>query len=257
MTNYEIWIGFVTLTRRELRRFLRIWVQTLVPSVITAALYFLIFGELIGSRIGPVNNISYAEFVAPGLIMLAAITNSYTNTVSSFFGSKFQRQIEEILVSPMPPIIILLGFMIGGMVRGMIVGLMVWLMSIVFVGFNAHSMGVIFITLLMTTALFSLFGLMNAVYAITFDDITIIPTFILTPLIYLGGVFYSTSMLSPLWHNIALFNPVLYMVNAFRYGMLGISDVSLSFTYMMCVLFITVSFLFNLHLLKNSKRLRN
>lgn len=257
MNAFELWITFSTIVVHELRRFLRIWVQTLVPSVITAGLYFLIFGQLIGERIGPVSGVSYAQFVAPGLIMLAAITNSYANTVSSFFGSKFQRHIEEILVSPTPPIIVLLGFTIGGVVRGIIVGVLVWALSVLFVGFNVHSPAAALTILVLTTTLFSLLGLMNAVYAENFDDITIVPTFVLAPLIYLGGVFYSTSMLPPLWEAISVFNPILYMVDTLRYGFLGISDIPVPIAFMTTGALITIIFLSDLYMLSKSKRLRS
>lgn len=257
MSAFELWITFSTIVVHELRRFLRIWVQTLVPSVITAGLYFLIFGQLIGQRIGPVSGVSYAQFVAPGLIMLAAITNSYANTVSSFFGSKFQRHIEEILVSPTPPIIVLLGFTIGGVVRGIIVGVLVWALSVLFVGFNVHSPAAVLTILVLTTTLFSLLGLMNAVYAENFDDITIVPTFVLAPLIYLGGVFYSTSMLPPLWKAVSVFNPILYMVDTLRYGFLGISDIPVPIAFITTGTLITIFFLSNLYMLSKSKRLRS
>jgi ABC-2 type transport system permease protein len=257
MTLPELQVAFTTIVVREVRRFMRIWIQTLVPSVITAALYFLIFGELIGSRIGPIAGINYAEFVAPGLVMLSAITNAYGNTVSSFFGSKFQNHIEEVLVSPTPPLIVLLGFLIGGIARGLIVAFLVWLLSAVFVGFQLHDPIVAIAVLVLTTTLFSLLGLLNGMYANTFDDITIVPTFVLVPLIYLGGVFYSTSMLPPLWANASMFNPILYMVDTLRYGLIGVAEISLSMSFLSISTLIVIFFYLNLHMLTHSKRLRN
>lgn len=257
MNSFELWVSFYTIVTRELRRFIRIWIQTLVPSVITTGLYFLIFGQLIGSRIGPVSGVDYAQFVAPGLIMLAAITNSYANTVSSFFGSKFQHHIEEILVSPTPPLIVLVGFVIGGITRGMMVGILVWLLSLVFVGFTMHSPVAVISILFLTTTLFSLLGLINAMYANNFDDISIVPTFVLAPLIYLGGVFYSTSMLPPLWASISTFNPILYMVDTLRYGFLGIADVSVPMSFASTSALILIVFFLNLYMFTHSKRLRN
>lgn len=257
MSTVELWVSFYTILTRELRRFMRIWVQTMVPSVITAALYFLIFGTLIGERIGPIAGVSYAQFVAPGLIMLAAITNAYGNTVSSFFGSKFQNSIEELLVSPTPSIIVLSGYVLGGAVRGTLVGGLVWILSIVFVEMQIHNLLLIISIVVLTTILFSLLGLLNAVYANTFDDISIVPTFLLAPLIYLGGVFYSVEMLPPLWESISAFNPILYMVDALRYGFLGSSDFSPSTAYSVAIFLIVLMFTLNLYLLTNSKRLRN
>ena len=229
----------------------------MVPSVITAGLYFLIFGKLMGSRIGPISDLSYAQFVTPGLIMLAAITNAYSNTVSSFFGSKFQHHIEEILVSPTPPLIVLLGFIIGGVARGFMVAVLVWLLSIMFVGFHIHHPVVVVAILILTTTLFSLLGLLNGMYANTFDDISIVPTFVLVPLIYLGGVFYSTSMLPPLWAAASVFNPILYMVDTLRYGMTGVAEISLFVSFFSITTLIVICFWFNLHMFTRSKRLRN
>jgi len=219
-------IAFTTLTSREVSRFMRIWIQTLVPPVITVMLYFLIFGNLIGSRIGNMNGLTYMEYIVPGLIMMSVITNAYSNVVSSFFGTKFQKNIEEMLVSPMPNSIILWGFTMGGIVRGFVVGTLVTLTSLLFVRLHIFNLGITILVALLTAILFSLAGLINGIYAKKFDDISIVPTFILTPLTYLGGVFYSTTLLNDFWRTLMYCNPVFYMVNAFRYGMLGYSDVS-------------------------------
>ncbi len=256
MSASEIWIAFLSLSLREVRRFMRIWLQTLVPPVITAGLYFLIFGALIGSRIGPMDGHSYIEFVTPGLIMLSVITNSYANVVSSMFGNRFQRNIEEMLVSPMPVWVILLGFTIGGVVRGLIVGVLVILLTQLFVDLKFHSIPVTVSMVFLTSLLFSLAGLINGVYARNFDDISVIPTFVLTPLIYLGGVFYSVSLLPPFWKTLSAFNPILYMVNAFRYGMLGISDISIVLAYWITILFILLATALSLFLLHKGRGIR-
>ena len=226
MNAAQLRIAFMTLLRKEIRRFLRIWPQTLLPPAITMSLYFVIFGNLVGSRIGDMGGFSYMQFIVPGLIMMAVITNSYSNVCSSFFSAKFQRSIEELITSPVPNHIILLGYVVGGVTRGLCVGLIVTIMSLFFTQLELHNIFVMVYTVLVTAVLFSLGGFINAVYAKSFDDISIIPTFVLTPLTYLGGVFYAMSSLSPFWQNLSLLNPIVYMVNAFRYGILGYSDVN-------------------------------
>lgn len=226
MNAAQLRIAFMTLLRKEIRRFLRIWPQTLLPPAITMSLYFVIFGNLVGSRIGDMGGFSYMQFIVPGLIMMAVITNSYSNVCSSFFSAKFQRSIEELVTSPVPNHIILLGYVVGGVTRGLCVGLIVTIMSLFFTQLELHNIFVMVYTVLVTAVLFSLGGFINAVYAKSFDDISIIPTFVLTPLTYLGGVFYAMSSLSPFWQNLSLLNPIVYMVNAFRYGILGYSDVN-------------------------------
>jgi len=257
MSAREQWIAFMTLMVKEIRRFTRIWQQTLLPPAITIALYFVIFGTLIGPRIGTMSGFTYMEFVVPGLIMLAVITNSFGNVVSSFFGSKFAGNIEELLVSPTPNYIILIGYVLGGVTRGLTVGFIVTLLSLFFTKLQIQHLGVTIGVVIMTSILFSLAGLINAVYAKNFDDISIIPTFVLTPLTYLGGVFYSVSLLPEFWQKVSLLNPVLYMVNAFRYGLLGVSDIHVGWAFLMLSIFITGLFLFALHLLKNGKNLRS
>ncbi|QEY12625.1 ABC transporter permease [Cellvibrio sp. KY-YJ-3] len=256
MTAHEQWIAFMTILRKEVKRFTRIWVQTLLPPAITMILYFVIFGKLIGGRIGDMAGFSYIDFVAPGLIMMAVITNSYANVSSSFFSAKFQRSVEEILVSPTPNYIILLGFVMGGVARGMAVGLIVTLMSLGFTELQVQHWFITLFIVLMTSILFSLAGFINAVYANTFDDISIVPTFILTPLTYFGGVFYSINLLPEFWQQVSVFNPILHMVNAFRYGMLGITDVHLGMAFAGLTLCVVTLFAVALYLLKNGKRLR-
>ncbi|WP_286978689.1 ABC transporter permease [Pseudomonas sp.] len=220
-------VALRTIVVREIRRFTRIWPQTLLPPAITMVLYFVIFGNLIGRQIGDMGGFSYMEYIVPGLIMMSVITNSYGNVVSSFFGSKFQRSIEELMVSPVSPHIILIGYVIGGVARGLLVGLIVTLLSPFFTHLQVHHLGLTVLVVLMTATIFSLCGFINAVFARNFDDISIIPTFVLTPLTYLGGVFYSISLLPPFWQTVSMANPVLHMVNAFRYGILGVSDISI------------------------------
>ena len=257
MKSYETLVSLQTLVVREIRRFMRIWAQTLVPPVITTSLYFVIFGQLIGSRIGAMQNFDYIQFVVPGLIMMAVITNSYSNVVSSFFGAKFQHHIEELLVSPTPNWVILLGFTLGGMARGLAVGFIVTIVSLLFADLNIQHLGFTILTVLLTSVLFSLGGLINAVFANTFDDISIIPTFVLTPLIYLGGVFYSIDLLPDFWAMVSRINPILYMVNAFRFGVLGVSDIDIRFAFGMIVAFIVVFWMISLHLLRTGTRLRH
>jgi ABC-2 type transport system permease protein len=218
-------VALRTIVYREIRRFTRIWPQTLLPPAITMVLYFVIFGNLIGRQIGDMGGFTYMEYIVPGLIMMSVITNSYGNVVSSFFGSKFQRSIEELMVSPVSPHVILIGYVAGGVLRGLAVGLIVTLLSLFFTDLQVHHLGVTVLVVLLTATIFAMGGFINAVFARNFDDISIIPTFVLTPLTYLGGVFYSISLLPPFWQTVSLVNPVLHMVNAFRYGILGVSDI--------------------------------
>ena len=227
MNAYAIWIAFFTLCSREVRRFTRIWIQTLLPPAITTVLYFVIFGNLIGHRIGEIGGFDYMSYIVPGLIMMAIINNAYINVVFSFYINKFHRSIEEMLVSPMPALIILLGFICGSMLRSMLVGIIVTVLALFFTRLPIYNFGIVAVVVLLSSFLFSCAGFLNALFARSFDDINIIPTFVLTPLIYLGGVFYSIDLLSDFWRNVSLANPMLYMVNAFRYGILGISDISI------------------------------
>lgn len=256
MEYREQWIAFSTILRKEIKRFTRIWVQTLLPPVITMALYFVIFGKLIGGRIGDMGGFSYIQFVAPGLIMMAVLTNAYSNVVSSFFSAKFQRSVEEVLVSPTPNYVILLGYTMGGVARGLCVGILVTIMSMIFTDLHIHSWSITFAIVLLTSMLFSLAGFINAVYANTFDDVSIVPTFILTPLTYFGGVFYSISLLPEFWQHVSRLNPILHMVNAFRYGILGVSDINIVNAIVGLTVGVVILFIISLHLLKTGKRLR-
>jgi len=250
------YIAFRTLVVKEVRRFMRIWVQTIVPPVITTALYFIIFGHLIGSRIGDVSGHSYMDYIVPGVIMMSIINNAYSNVVSSFYSSKFQHYVEELLIAPIPNWLILTGFLVGGVARGLTVGVVVSVVAVFFTGFKMHSALVTLAVALLTAVLFALGGFINAVYAKSFDDISIVPTFILTPLTYLGGVFYSVDMLPPFWHHVSLFNPILYMVNAFRYGFLGVSDIPLTTAFAIILAFIAALYTYSLYLLKKGIGIR-
>ncbi|MDZ4728794.1 MAG: ABC transporter permease [Xanthomonadales bacterium] len=225
------WVGYTTIVRKEITRILRIWGQTIVPPAITMSLYFIIFGELIGQRIGDMGGFTYMQYIVPGLVIMSVITNSYGNMVSSFFGAKFGKHIEELLISPLPNWIIMAGYVTGAVVRGLMVGFVVLLVSLLFTHLQVSHLLVAISVLLLTAIVFSLAGMINTIFAQKFDDITIIPTFILAPLTYLGGVFYSIDLLPEFWQRVSAFNPILYMVNGFRYGILGVSDVSLAQTY--------------------------
>lgn len=257
MNSNLLWVAFSTIVVKEVRRFTRIWVQTLIPPAITMTLYFIIFGNLVGARIGQMGGFDYMQYIVPGLIMMSVITNSYGNVVSSFFGTKFQRHIEELLVAPVPNWVILSGYVIGGVARGLAVGFIVTLLSLFFTDLTlAHP----FITLaivFLTAVVFSLGGFINAIYANSFDDIAVVPTFILTPLTYLGGVFYSISMLPEFWQGVSQLNPILYMVNTFRFGILGVSDINVAFAFAMIILFVMVLGGFALHLLNSGKGIRS
>ena len=253
--NYKL-TAFKTIVWKEVRRFLRIWVQTLVPPVITISLYFVIFGNLIGRRIGDMGGYSYMEFIVPGLIMMAVINNSYANVVSSFFSQKYQRSIEELLVSPVPNYVMLSGFVIGGVSRGLAIGVIATFMSLFFSGLHMHNLFITIMVVLMSSIVFSLGGFINAIFANKFDDITIIPTFVLTPLIYLGGVFYSVELLPDFWRLVSKLNPIFYMVNAFRYGILGVSDVDVVYSFFILLVFTIALFFFSLFLLRRGKGLR-
>ncbi len=251
------WIALRSIWAKETNRFLRIWMQTLLPPVITMSLYFVIFGNLIGSRIGNMGGFSYIQFIVPGLIMMSVITNSYSNVASSFFSAKFQRNIEELLVAPVPTHIIILGYVGGGVARGILVGFLVTMVSLFFVTIQAHSWCIVIITLLMTSILFSLAGLLNALFANSFDDVSIIPTFVLTPLTYLGGVFYSLNLLPAFWQAASHLNPIVYMISGFRYGFLGISDVPVHTTFTVLFFFIVVFYLLSWYLISRGKGLRS
>ncbi len=250
------WIGLKTLVRKEIVRVLRIWIQTIVPPAITMTLYFIIFGNLIGRRIGSMGGFDYMQYIAPGLIMMSVITNSYGNVVSSFFGAKFARHVEEMLVSPMSNATVIIGHVAGGVLRGLLVGVLVTIVALFFTELEIkHPLITISIVILSSTV-FALAGFINAVFANKFDDISIVPTFVLTPLTYLGGVFYSISLLPEFWQKVSLANPISYMVNAFRYGILGISDISIAYAYLIVGLFIIGLFSVSLLLLSRGVGIR-
>ncbi|MFT4020868.1 MAG: ABC transporter permease [Acinetobacter sp.] len=256
MNLNQLSIALWTLVRKEIRRFMRIWPQTLLPPAITMSLYFVIFGNLVGSRIGQMGGFTYMQFIVPGLIMMAVITNSYANVCSSFFSAKFQKSIEELITSPIPLTLVLWGYVIGGVCRGVLVGLIVTIVSLFFTDLHIFNFFVTIYTVVITSLLFSLAGFINAVYARSFDDISIVPTFILTPLTYLGGVFYAISALSPFWQKLSLINPIVYMVNAFRYGILGHSDVSVSLSLVMISIFCAIFYGFAYLLLAKGSGIR-
>ena len=252
----QFWIAYLTITRKEILRFTRIWVQTIIPPVVMVALYFVIFGNLIGQRIGEMDGLLYIDFIMPGLVMMSIITNSYTNVVSSFYGAKYSRHIEEMQIAPVPDIIILLGFVTGGVMRGLSVGIAVTLVSLFFPEFSVFNPLVVLVVALLTSCLFALAGLINAIFANSFDDITIIPTFVLTPLTYLGGIFYSIKLLPEFWQQVSLGNPILYMVNSFRYGFRGSSDIDLFTAIMVILFFIALLFTVCLTLLSRGTGIR-
>jgi ABC-2 type transport system permease protein len=257
MSQFEIFIAFLTIIRREIRRFMRIWPQTLLPPAITMTLYFAIFGNLIGARIGEMGGFSYMEYIVPGLIMMSIITNSYSNVSSSFFSAKFQHSVQELLVSPTPNWVILMGYVLGGVSRGLLVGLIVTILSLFFTHLQVQHFFITIVVVVLTSVLFSLGGFVNAIFAQSFDDVSIVPTFILTPLTYLGGVFYSIDLLPGFWQQLSLLNPVLYMVNAFRFGILGVSDIDVSWAIFIILSFIVVLFSYGLYLLNRGQGIRN
>ena len=249
-------ITYTTLVRKEVTRYLRIWQQTFFPPIITTSLYFVIFGNLIGKRIGEMDGFDYIDFIVPGLILMAIITNSYANVASSFFGAKFQSFIEEIMVSPTSHRTILLGYVTGGVTRGLLVGVLVTVVSFFFTQLSIYNPLVLISVAILTSILFSLAGLLNGLYARSFDDVTIIPTFVLTPLTYLGGIFYSIHLLPDLWQKLSLANPILYMINAFRYGFLGISDINLALSFGIIIAFVLLLGYWASYLLKNGYGIR-
>lgn len=256
MVASEQAVALGTILVKEIQRFSRIWLQTVIPPVITTSLYFIIFGNIIGSRVGEMEGYRYMDFIVPGLILMSVITNSYSNVVSSFFSAKFQRNIEEMMVSPMPNYVILLGYVGGGIARGLAVGFVVTLVSLLFTDLRVHNALVLTSVVMLTSALFSLGGLINGIFAKSFDDISIVPTFVLAPLTYLGGVFYSITLLPEFWQSASRINPILYMVNAFRYGFLGHSDISVQVSFTIIIGFITVLFGFSLFLMNRGHGLR-
>ncbi len=257
MTPSGIATAYYTLIRKEAVRMMRIWSQTFLPSVVTTTLYYTIFGAFIGSQLAPIHGHTYMEFIVPGLVMMAIITNSYSNVVGGFFGMKFQKNFEEIMVSPTPNWVVVLGFVSGGVLRGVIVGILVLLTSLFFTHLVIFNFFVLLAAAILTSVLFSLAGLLNGIFAKGFDGISIVPTFVLTPLTYLGGVFYSVDRLPPFWRTVSLFNPILYMVNAFRYGFLGISDTPLLFSFGLLIVLTGILFVTALVLFQKGIGMRN
>src|SRR5690554_1642383 len=258
--SYEIKSNLValqTIVYREARRFLRIWPQTLLPPAITMVLYFVIFGNLIGSQIGDMHGFTYMQYIVPGLIMMSVITNSYSNVVSSFFSAKFQHFIEELMVSPVSPHTILIGYVLGGILRGLGVAAIVSVLSLFFTDLQIHNLAITVVVIVFTSAVFALGGFLNAIFARNFDDISIIPAFVLTPLTYLGGVFYSVDMLGPFWKTLSLANPILHMVNAFRYGILGISDIDISVAISLMLLTTLILYIVCVRLLISGRGMRS
>jgi len=250
------WVALKTIVRKEVIRVARIWVQTIVPPAITMTLYFIIFGNLIGRRIGEMGGFDYMQYIAPGLIMMSVITNSYGNVVSSFFGAKYGKHVEEMLVSPVSNATIIIGHVSGGVIRGLMVGFLVTIIALFFTSLSIEHPLITFSMVLLASTVFALLGFVNAVFAKKFDDISIIPTFVLTPLTYLGGVFYSFILLPDFWQKVSLGNPILYMVNAFRYGILGVSDISIAYAYLIVFAFVIGLFMVNLTLLNRGVGIR-
>lgn len=256
MNLSELWVAYATIVRKEALRYLRVWSQTLLPPVVTMSLYFVIFGGFIGSQIAPINGYTYMEFIVPGLIMMSVIMSSFMHTVSSFYFAKFQKTIEEIMVSPTPYPVVIAGYISGGVLRGMTIATLVMVVASFFTDASMMHPGIMLLFALLTSVLFSMVGLLNGVFANSFDGISIVPNFVLTPLTYLGGVFYSVTMLPPFWQSVSQWNPILYMVNGFRYGFLGVSDVSVTFAAGL-LLTLTVSlFTYTWYLFRTGRGLR-
>ena len=256
MTLQQQYTAFTTILVKEFMRFIRIWVQTVLPAMITMGLYFAIFGKLIGSQLAPIHGHSYMAYIVPGIILMAMINNSYANVVSSFYSAKFQHHIEEMLVSPMPNYLILTGFVAGGLARGITVGLAVTIVSVFFTDLKFYDPIIICFVAILTSILFALGGFINAIYAKSFDDISIIPTFVLTPLTYLGGIFYSVDMLPGFWQTVSYANPILYMINAMRYGMLGVSDINVTLALCIILGFVIILYVYCIYLLKRGIGIR-
>jgi ABC-2 type transport system permease protein len=252
----QIYIAFHTIVMKEIIRFTRIWSQTLLPPAMTMTLYFLIFGKLIGSQIHNISGYTYMQYIVPGLVMMAVMTNSYVNTSSSFFGAKFSKSIEELMVAPVPNYVILFGFTFGGMLRGLIVGFIVILISLLFTHLHIHNIWIVLSMAILSSMLFSVGGVLNGIFAKKFDDVSFVPTFVLTPLTYLGGVFYSINQLPPFWKNLSMFNPIVNIVDTFRYGILGISDVNVGFGFLMVSVLVVILSIWSLILLQRGTGMR-
>jgi ABC-2 type transport system permease protein len=257
MTPQKMAVAYYTMMRSEMVRIIRIWSQTLLPPVVTTTLYFVVFGKFIGSQLAPIHGFSYIQFIVPGLIMMSVITSSYMNTVSTFYFAKWTRTLDEILVSPMPSWVVIAGYVSGGVLRGLLVGILVLITSLFFTHLAIYNVAVLIAAVVLTSVLFSLGGLINGVYAKGFDGISIVPTFVLTPLTYLGGIFYSISQFTPFWQKVSLVNPILYMINAFRYGFLGVSDINLFVCFGVLLLMMAIFIGILLYLFRNGIALKN
>lgn len=256
MSFEEKLIALWSILRKEIVRFLRIWPQTLLPPVVNQSLYFIIFGAFIGAQVGPIHGVSYMSFILPGLVMMAVINNAFANVAGSFFGAKFLRNVEELMVSPSPPWVVLGGFVLGGTLRGITVGALVFLVSLFFTPPVLHNLFLVLIFVILTALVFSLSGFLNALFAKTFDDVSIIPTFVLMPLTYFGGVFYSIESLPDFFQTLSKFNPILYMIDGFRYGFFGWADVDVRFSLLMLGLLTVFLFVLNLYFLKKGSGLK-
>jgi len=250
------WVAFNTIFQKEVRRFMRIWMQTLLPPAITMTLYFVVFGQLIGKRVGEMDGVDYMSFIVPGLIMMSVITSAYSNVSSSFFSNKFQHSVEELMVAPVHPLTMLFGYVAGGMARGIGVGIIVTLVSLYFTSLQIHNIWVVILVVVLAATVFSLGGFVNGLLATKFDDVSIVPTFFIAPLTYLGGVFYSISLLPEFWQKVSLLNPILHLVNTFRYGVLGVSDINIMVALSMLVVFVVLLTLWSLWLLNKGTGLR-
>lgn len=253
MTTKQKLISLKTILGNELKRIFRVWTQTLVPPIMSNVLYFVIFGGIVGSQISNMNGFRYMEYIFPGIAMMGIITSSFMHSVSSFFFSKFQKTIEEIVVSPTPYSVVLLGYMLGGVVRGMIIGAIITIVGLLFTDVSVHSYALMFVMALLTSSLFSLIGITNAVFAKGFDGISIIPNFVITPLTYLGGVFYSIPLLPVFWQGVSKFNPILYMIDGFRYSVLGKSDINITFSIIFLCILVAIFFSLNTYLFKSGR----
>jgi ABC-2 type transport system permease protein len=251
------WIAFKTLLRKEITRIVRIWTQTILPPLVTQSLYFIIFGKFIGSQVGSINGVSYMSFIVPGIVMMAVINSAYGNVVSSFFGAKFQRSIEEMLVAPMQEWVIVAGYTVAGVMRGIIVGVLVFIVSCFFTHPTVYQMSIVILFMVLTSTVFSLAALINGIFARNFDEVAIFQNFVLVPLIYLGGVFYSISRLPVFWQNFSKLNPLLYMVDGFRYGFFGFSDVSVPFSALLLIILTLILWQINIWLLRKGIGIKN
>jgi ABC-2 type transport system permease protein len=256
MTPSMMWVSFYTIVRKEVVRMFRIWTQTFLPPAITTALYFLIFGKFIGSQIAPINGVTYMQFIVPGLVMMAVVMQSFMNSAFTFYMAKFQKTLEEVSVSPTPYLVLIAGHVASAVIRGMLTAVIVLGVALFFTHLSIAHLFITILFVFLSSLLFALAGLINGVFANSFDTVSIFPTFVLTPLTYLGGVFYSVSVLPEIWQNISLANPILYMVNGFRYGMLGFADTNVILSLGVLSALVVVLTLVNWWIFKTGKGLR-